>query len=70
MIKVAGKIERHLQRIVTWFAHPISNGSAEGDNRMIQALKSASRGFRNCEKDRPRILFFGGKHQLQPHPPN
>jgi len=66
MVKVAKMIKRHLDRIVTWFAHRITNASSEGFNSLIQALKSAARGFRNFENYRTRILFFCGQLSLFP----
>ena len=66
MVKVAKMIKRHLDRIASWFSHPISNGSSEGFNSKIQALKSAARGFRNFDNYRTRILFFCGKLKLLP----
>jgi transposase len=66
MVKVAKRIKRHFERIVTWFSYPISNASSEGFNSVIQALKSAARGFRNFENYRTRILFFCGKLNLFP----
>ncbi|MEX0724943.1 MAG: ISL3 family transposase [Planctomycetaceae bacterium] len=68
MVKVAKMIKRHFERIVTWFSHRISNASAEGFNSLIQALKSAARGFRKFENYRTRILFFCGKLDLYPEP--
>lgn len=66
MVKVAKMIKRHFERIVTWFTHRISNASSEGFNSLIQALKSAARGFRNFENYRTRILFFCGHLNLFP----
>jgi transposase len=66
LVKKAKMIKRHLDRIVTWFSHRISNASAEGFNSLIQALKSAARGFRNFENYRTRILFFCGQLNLFP----
>ena len=68
MVKVAKRIKRHFERIVTWFEHRISDASAEGFNSLIQALKSAARGFRNFENYRTRILFFCGQLNLLPEP--
>ncbi len=59
-------IKRHLDNIVTWFRHPISNGPTEGFNSRIQAIKAAARGFRNFENYRIRILFFCGRLDLEP----
>lgn len=66
LVKVAKMIRRHFERIVTWFTHRISNASSEGFNSLIQALKSAARGFRNFENYRTRILFFCGQLNLLP----
>ena len=66
--KAAKMIKDHLPNILSWFRHPISNGPAEGFNSLIQALKSAARGFRNFDNYRTRILFFCGKLQLLPTP--
>ena len=64
--KVAESFLKSLPRILTWFAHPISNAMAEGFNSAIQAIKSAARGFRNAEHYRIRILFHCGKLELMP----
>jgi transposase len=69
LVKVAKMLKRHLDRIVTWFMHSITNSTAEGFNSRIQSLKSAARGFRNFDNYRTRILFFCGRLQLQPHIP-
>lgn len=66
IIKVGRMIKRHLDNIVTWFQHPISNGPTEGFNSRIQAIKSAARGFRNFDNYRIRILFFCGRLDLEP----
>ncbi|MEE9404025.1 MAG: ISL3 family transposase [Algisphaera sp.] len=66
-MKIAGKaIHRRLDRVLTWFKHPISNGPSEGFNSRIQSIKSAARGFRKFENYRTRILFFCGKLDLLP----
>lgn len=54
--KVAEMIHGGLDNILSWFNHRISNGPAEGFHSLIQALKSAARGFRNFENYRTRIL--------------
>ncbi|MFQ3167644.1 MAG: hypothetical protein ACI8QI_000175 [Limisphaerales bacterium] len=62
--KVARMLKRHLDRILSWFRHHISNGMAEGYNSRIQSIKTAARGFRNFANYRTRILFFCGKLNL------
>jgi transposase len=64
--KVAKMIFDHLEGILAWFWHPISNGPAEGFNSAIQALKNVARGFRNFANFRTAILFHHGKLDLTP----
>lgn len=66
MVKVAKMLKRHLERIVTWFQHRITNATAEGFNSRIQSLKSAARGFRNFANYRTRILFSCGRLDMKP----
>ncbi|MFG0334513.1 MAG: transposase [Maioricimonas sp. JB049] len=61
MVKTAQMLTRHLERLVTWFEHPITNAFAEGFNSVIQGLKTAARGFRSFANYRIRILFRYGK---------
>jgi len=65
--KKAKMIKNHLENILTYFEHRISNGPAEGFNSRIQSVKSAARGFRNFENYRTRILFFCGRLDLMPN---
>ena len=65
--KVARMLKGRLDRILTWFSSPISNGPSEGFNSRIQSIKSAARGFRIFEHYRIRILFFCGKLNLIPN---
>ena len=39
--KVARMLKCHLDRILSWFRHHISNGMAEGYNSRIQSIKTA-----------------------------
>lgn len=64
--KVAKMLKTRLDRIVTWFTSPISNGPTEGFNSRIQTIKSAARGFRIFAHYRLRILFYCGKLNLKP----
>ena len=66
--KVARMLKTRLDRILTWFSAPISNGPSEGFNSRIQSIKSAARGFRIFEHYRIRILFFCGNLSLKPSP--
>ncbi|MEW6054959.1 MAG: ISL3 family transposase [Nitrospirota bacterium] len=64
--EVAKKLKRHLDNILTYLRHRITNAVAEGINSKIQQVKSAARGFRNFENYRTAILFFCGKLDLYP----
>jgi transposase len=64
--EVAGKLKRHLDNILTYLKHRITNAVAEGLNSKIQQVKSAARGFRNFDNYRIAILFFCGKLDMYP----
>ena len=66
MIDVARMFKRHLENLLTYLEHRITNAVTEGLNSKIQNLKSAARGFRNFKNYRTRILFFCGKLDLYP----
>ena len=56
-ISVAKMLKNHLDNIMTYLKHRITNATAEGFNSKIQSIKSAARGFRNFENYRVSILF-------------
>lgn len=66
IIKVAKMLKRHLENILTYFRHRITNAMSEGFNSRIQSIKSQARGFRAFENFRTRILFYCGKLELLP----
>lgn len=66
LIKVAKMLKAHLENILTYLRHPITNAVTEGLNSKIQMIKSNARGFRSFENYRIRILFFCGKLNLYP----
>jgi transposase len=66
VIEVAQMLKRHLENLLTYLRHHITNAVTEGLNSKIQSLKSAARGFRNFQNYRIRILFFCGKLNLYP----
>jgi len=66
MVKVAKMLKRHLNGLMSYFGHRISNAVSEGLNSKIQAIKASARGFRNFENYRNRILFSCGKLALSP----
>jgi transposase len=66
MIRAAATLKKHLGGLLAWFDCRIDNAMSEGYNSVIQALKSAARGFRNFENYRIAILFHCGKLDMQP----
>jgi transposase len=66
VVEVAQMLKRHLENLLTYLKHHITNAVTEGLNSKIQSLKSAARGFRNFRNYRIRILFFCGKLNLYP----
>ena len=66
VISVAKMLKKHLDNIMTYLKHRITNATAEGFNSKIQTIKSAARGFRNFENYRVSILFHCGKLNLYP----
>ena len=59
-------LKGHLDGLLSYFRHRVTNATAEGFNSRIQSIKSAARGFRNFQNYRLRILFYCGKLDLMP----
>ena len=66
MVKVAQMLKRHLDNLLTYLKHHITNAVTEGLNSKIQSIKAAARDFRSFRNYRIRILFFCGKLNLYP----
>lgn len=66
LIDVAKMLKRHIENIMTYIKHRITNAFAEGINSRIQHIKATARGFRNFENYRTSILFYCGKLNLYP----
>ena len=64
--KVAKMLKPHLDGLLSYFRHQITNATTEGFNSRIQSIKSAARGFRSFKNYRLRILFYCGKLQMMP----
>jgi len=64
--KVAATLQSHLEGLLTYFRHKITNAMCECFNSTIQSIKANARGFRNFDNYRVRILFFLGRLDLQP----
>ena len=63
---VAMMLRRHIDGLVNYTKHRITNAAAEGFNATIQTIKANARGFRSFANYRTRILFFCGKLDLRP----
>lgn len=66
MKDVAYLIKRHLNNVLTYIAHPITNAVSEGLNSKIQTIKKRAYGFRNKERFKTAIDFHCGGLNLYP----
>jgi transposase len=66
IVSVAKTLNRHLDHLLTYFRHRITNAKSEGFNSRIQSIKSNARGFRSFDNYRTRILFYCGKLDVVP----
>lgn len=66
IIYAARTIERHLQGVMTYFTHPITNAVSEGLNSKIQTIKKRAYGYRNVENFKTAIFFHCGGLELCP----
>ena len=66
IIKVARMLKRHLDNILTYFKHRITNAVSEGLNAKIQGIKKMAYGFRNVEHFKIAIFFHCGGLSLFP----
>jgi transposase len=66
MADVAKTLKRHLDNILTYLRHRITNAITEGFNSKIQSIKANARGYRNFANYRIAILFYCGKLNLHP----
>ncbi|MCH7727149.1 MAG: ISL3 family transposase [Planctomycetes bacterium] len=64
--KKAKMLKRHLQGLLAYVMHRVTNAVSEGFNSKIQSIKANARGFRSFANYRIRILFFCGKLNLLP----
>lgn len=65
MKKVANMVESHLEGILNYIKHRITNAKTERFNGKIQTLKNISRGYKSFINFRSAILFFNGKLDLK-----
>ena len=59
--QAAYTIKRHLDGVLAWHQHKISNGILEGTNSLIQAAKAKARGYRTTENLITMIYMIAGK---------
>jgi len=64
--KMARMLKRHLENLLNYFEHPITNAASEGINSRIQTVKSNARGFRSFQGYRTSVLFYCGGLDMQP----
>lgn len=64
--KAAETVHRHIDNILTYYQHPVTNAMSEGLNSKIQKIKSMACGFRNIENFKTAIYFHCGGLDLYP----
>jgi len=64
--KAAETIRRHVDNVLTYDQHPITNAMSEGLNSQIQKIKSMACGFRNTEHFKTALYFHCGGLALYP----
>lgn len=66
VVKVAKMVHRHLDNVLTYFKHRVTNAASEGLNSKIQTVKQMACGFRNAEHFKIAIYFHCGGLELYP----
>ena len=66
MIEKARMLKSHLENILTYLKHRITNATAEGLNSTIQWIRYTARGYRNRENFKTAIYFHCGGLDLYP----
>jgi transposase len=66
MKKVARMLQTHLENILTYLKHRITNAVTEGLNAKIQWIKYSARGYRDREAFKMAIYFHCGGLDLEP----
>jgi transposase len=64
--KVARTLQRHLEGVLRFVKHRITNGVAEGLNSKIMSIKRKAGGFRNAQNFTTAIYFHCGGLDLYP----
>lgn len=66
VVKVAKMLKAHLENVLTYFDHRITNALAEGINSRIEKIKRMACGFRNRSHYRAAIYFHCGGLDVYP----
>jgi transposase len=66
IIQAAATIRRHIDNVLTFIKHRVTNATSEGLNSKIQTVKQMARGFRNREHFRTAIFLRCGGLDLYP----
>ena len=66
MKRVGQLLSRHLENILTFCRHRITNGVAEGLNSKIMSIKRKACGYSNKDHFKTAIYFFCGGLDLYP----
>lgn len=66
MKQVARMLQTHLDNILTYLKHRITNAVTEGLNAKIQWIRYSARGYRNREAFKMAIFFHCGGLDLEP----
>jgi len=64
--KVASLLHKHLDGLLAYIRHRVTNAIAENLNGQIQRIKTNARGFRHFANFRIAVLFYLGKLDLYP----
>lgn len=64
--KAANTIADHINMILMYFKHKITNATSEGLNSKIQKVKAMACGYRNRENFKTAIYFHCGGLELYP----
>jgi transposase len=66
IIQAARTVKRHVENVLTYFTHRITNAVSEGLNSKIQTIKKRAYGFRNKDNFKTAIYFHCGGLELYP----
>jgi transposase len=66
LTRVAKLLNNHINGLLAYIRHRVTNALAENLNGQIQRVKSNARGFRSFTNFRVAVLFFLGKLDLYP----